>query len=222
LRELRDPSALKPLIAALRDEDAGVRLQAAAALGELGDASAVGPLIATLKDADNNVRWAASFALRDLGGPAVDPLIAALKDSASNVRASAAKALGEIRDPRAVDPLIARLEDSDSIVRSIAASALVDIGTPAADRLLPALRAGDLAAVARAYLFFVGWAEPGSEDVLIRTINGKGTLEMAEVFLNCGNLRLKDAAERWAGAHGYSTVSLPRSGGGAVNWGARR
>ncbi len=222
LRELRDPSALDALIVALGDEDAGVRFQAAAALGELGDPRAIRPLVATLKDPDNDVRWAASFALRDLGARAVDSLVIALEDSDSKVRAGAARALGEIRDPRAVDPLIARLEDSQPVVQSIAASALVRIGAPAAERLIPALRGGDLAAVARAYLFFVAWAEPGSEDVLIQTLNTKGTPEMAQVFLNCGNLKLKDAAERWAGSHGYSTVSLPRSGGGALSWGSRR
>ena len=41
-----------PLIALLTDNEAGVRRQAAWALGALGDARALDPLLSALKDAD--------------------------------------------------------------------------------------------------------------------------------------------------------------------------
>ena len=45
---------MEPLIAALKDENPGVRTEAAKALGEIGDARAVQPLIEALKAEDFN------------------------------------------------------------------------------------------------------------------------------------------------------------------------
>ena len=86
---------LKPLIAALRDSDAGVRWDAADALGLIGDAEAVSPLIDTLRDAHVYVRRAAATALGKLGDVrAVAPLINALSDV--DVRNQALEALRTI------------------------------------------------------------------------------------------------------------------------------
>ena len=53
-------AAIDALVGALKDIDAGVRRQAAAALGEIGNARAVPGLIESLKDADADVRHRAS------------------------------------------------------------------------------------------------------------------------------------------------------------------
>ena len=75
-----DPSALGPLVDALKDADVEVRTNVTEALGRIG-ANAVEPLIATLEDPDDHVRIGAATALRQIGdGRSVDPLIAALKD----------------------------------------------------------------------------------------------------------------------------------------------
>ena len=92
------PSAVAPLIAALKNEKSRARAGAAEALGKIED------------------------------GRAVEPLIAALQDEISNVRAGAAEALGEIKDVSAVEPLIAALEDEDTDVRNSAAKALAKMG----------------------------------------------------------------------------------------------
>ncbi len=57
------------LVEALKDDDAGVRKNAALALGQMGDEAeaAVGALIATLKDADVDVRGAAAVTLGHIG-----------------------------------------------------------------------------------------------------------------------------------------------------------
>ena len=55
LGELDDARAVAPLIAALRDGDAGVRRAAARALGVLGDARALQPLRALLADPNHEV-----------------------------------------------------------------------------------------------------------------------------------------------------------------------
>lgn len=56
-------AAVEPLIRALKDEDVGVRLIAASALGDTRDARAAEPLNQALKDEDGNVRRAARESL---------------------------------------------------------------------------------------------------------------------------------------------------------------
>ena len=104
-------AAVDGLIAALSDSDAGVRRQAAYALGELRS------------------------------GRAVEGLTRALKDEAVEVRASAISALGEIRDPRAAAAIAGALKDADPGVRARAASALSELRDKASvDALIGATR----------------------------------------------------------------------------------
>ncbi len=60
---MRDERAVEPPIQALKDDDNGVRRNAAEALGYMGDERAVEPLNQALKDDDNEVRKAAKKAL---------------------------------------------------------------------------------------------------------------------------------------------------------------
>lgn len=138
--------AVKPLIAALKDNNPLVRRHAAEALGEIKDPRAVEPLIAALKDTDSLIRRHAVKALgkiRDLR--AIKPLIAVLnEDRESHVRMSAAEALGWIEEPGAVEPLVSALEDEHWNVRSRAAKALGRIKDPrAVEPLVSALKDED-------------------------------------------------------------------------------
>ena len=56
-------NAVAPLIPLLTDTEAGVRRQAAWALGALGDARALEPLLSALKDSDAGVRRQAAWAV---------------------------------------------------------------------------------------------------------------------------------------------------------------
>ena len=100
---LRDPSAVEPLITALRDRNSRVRHTAATALGHIGDSRAVEPLRKILPDRK---------------GAAYDP-----------VGAAAARALGEIGDPRAVEPHIRALRYSHPAISSAAIVALSESAT---------------------------------------------------------------------------------------------
>ena len=122
LRSIHDNTrGVKPLIAVLNDEEAGVI--AARALGYLEDPLAVESLCAALKDGPNEVRCAAAEALGKLkDGRAEEHLIAALGDDYWRVRMAAVQALGEFKD---VEPCIGALKDEHPDVRWVAAKVLV-------------------------------------------------------------------------------------------------
>ena len=65
----RDPTAVEPLIRALKDRDGDIRSTVAAVLGEIGDEQAVPHLTRALQDEDSRVRAAATDALRKIAGP---------------------------------------------------------------------------------------------------------------------------------------------------------
>jgi hypothetical protein len=128
LGQMRDPRAVQPLIAALKDSDRHVPETAAEALVKIGT-PAVEPLIVALKDSDSNVRRLAAGALGQIGDArAVEPLIAALTDSNWELRQAAARALEQIGDARSFEPLVAALKDSNEFVRKEAAEGLAKIG----------------------------------------------------------------------------------------------
>jgi len=62
LRSIGDPRGVEPLINALKDSAAIVRVAAALSLGQMGDDRAVQPLADALKDKDEEVRIAAGWA----------------------------------------------------------------------------------------------------------------------------------------------------------------
>ena len=127
-----DPRAVQPLVAALGDQDIGVRWQAIRALGRIG-AAAVEPLVSVLGTTTNGVRWWAAAAVEKLGASAVQALIRALSDKNWELRQQAVEVLGALGDKRAVEPLVAMLKDSNGGVVTRAAVALEKLGWVAPD-----------------------------------------------------------------------------------------
>ena len=122
------PDKVAENIAALQDEDWGVREDAAIALGHARDARAVGPLIRVLRDSDHAVRTAATSALEHIGSPAVMELGACLRDPELSVQEAAASVLSSIADDRVLDPLISALLSPDWVVRMHAVKAVNRLG----------------------------------------------------------------------------------------------
>ncbi|MDQ1327356.1 MAG: Lipoyl-binding protein, partial [Candidatus Poribacteria bacterium] len=137
LGNMKDPTAIAPLIEAMKAIPAGatedertyaasVRTSAITALAIIG-APAVEGLISTL---ENNIetetaRVNSASVLGTIGDKrAVMPLINALKDQNKNVRAVSATSLGTLKDRRALTPLIEALNDSDLVTRINAATSL--------------------------------------------------------------------------------------------------
>lgn len=126
LGKLKDKRASKPLREALSDPNAGVRGNAAFALGEVGSTDATPSLVsALLGDAEEWVRKSAAKALGILGSrKAVLPLIQALDDASHMVRKNAARSLGLIGGPDALQALTRVLSDQDPILTKIARDAI--------------------------------------------------------------------------------------------------
>ena len=131
LGEIGDQRALRPLLRALKADDAGVCVAALDALCRMGDPQAVEPIIGTLRHESGAVRVAAVETLRRLGATAaVEPLRGLLRDPVWDVRRAAAEALGRLKDPRAIDALAEALADGDEDVREASAMALGSLGEP--------------------------------------------------------------------------------------------
>lgn len=116
LRELRDPRATGPLLAALDDSDLLTRIYAAWALGAIGDPRAAAGLVPLLEDEEADLRKVAAFALgslRDWGAAAAragPALRAALNDPVEDVAWNAALALARRGDAAGL-PLLRRMLD---------------------------------------------------------------------------------------------------------------
>lgn len=128
--------AVAPLVEALDDPAAEVRMQAALALDELGPqaSGAIAALIDRLVDDDATVRETAAGALEKIGPAAVPPLIAQLSSEAGERRLQAARLLrrfgAEAR--QAVPTLVEALKDEDPDIHVAVASALYAIDPEAA------------------------------------------------------------------------------------------
>jgi HEAT repeat protein len=140
----RDPRVVAPLIAALNDTDAAVRVRAAEALGTRDEAHVVPVLVALLEDADADVRRMAVQSLGRIGQEsAFDALLAALADADDSMRVQAAEALGNLPPHLTAQALVAAfLQDPAPAVQTAARQSLAQPGNHhAASLLLDALPA---------------------------------------------------------------------------------
>ncbi len=127
----RDPRAVNPLAAALRDPSTDVQRWSAWALAHIADEQALRALIAATADGDADVRmWAAYGLGLDKTGDedAIRILISMTRDTDVRVRRWAARSLGEIGDASAVANLRAALQDGDPSVREAAEKVLAKLG----------------------------------------------------------------------------------------------
>ena len=205
------PSAVDPLIAALKDSNnKSVRQGAAGALSKIKDPRASEALIAVLKENpdDNDV----IYALWTLKDPrAIEPLLVDLNKKKGsdafgivdllNLRGTAGF-LEDFKDPRVDSALLEALKQPQT--------------------------AWNIIVIYGAYPFFIRRGEPGSEDILIAALNRFGdefgdnfmNTDMATAFLSCGNLKLEQAARELAQRKGWTLT--PITGKGSIHWGSSR
>lgn len=121
LGTIESPRGVDLLVPLVRDDaDAGVREQAAWALGMIESAAAVPALTSATEDAVDGVREQAAWALGMIeSADGVDALLALLGDGNADVRNQAAWGLGMIESSDAVSGLAAAFADETSVeVRS--------------------------------------------------------------------------------------------------------
>jgi HEAT repeat protein len=112
--------AVENLINSLEDNDWQVRWYAAEILGEIGDVRGIKPLIKLLNDNNNGVQSNSSIALIKIGKPCVDILIDNLNSKEWQIREHITEILGEIGDVRSIEPLTKSLNDKNGDVRMAA------------------------------------------------------------------------------------------------------
>lgn len=147
IANLKDTSAVTPLLYCLnnKDENYKVRLACADALGRIGDRYAVAPLIEVVKDEDEKsvyLRETAASALGMLGDlRAVDPLVSILEaqkgiwNKFTFLKERVIEALGKLRldnNERVFNALKNSLLDESPQIRINAIEAIMDSDNPAA------------------------------------------------------------------------------------------
>ena len=148
---LRSDDVALPLINALQDPVAMVRIQAATSLSVLVIPRALPVLITLLQDPDREVRAAAAFAAAKLGARQSLPiLLEILRDGPRDARRQAAISLRLVGDAAAVPALMDALADRGRSVQEEAAATLGHLGDPrAVPALMNALTAANIMAEER-------------------------------------------------------------------------
>ena len=214
---------------ALHDDESGVR---ATATSKLTDQAVLGNL--ALEDKDPDVRLAAAGRLTDRASL----LKVALNDQEQNkdVRCIAMDTLARLGDKSAAGPLSTALPDLG--VNGALGSALEKLGWQPASAnervyfwvcqqditkmkahweetkrvLLNDLRSGDYRKSESAVYSLVSLGNQEVTPELIRFLNESSNQTTAEMFLNCGNPELHQAAADWAKRNGYQTLQTNLGG----------
>ena len=116
-------SALPALIEAARDENAGVRKEAVAALGRLGDKTTCGPLLAML---ENNPEAESALVAICRREGALEPVLAAFGPASAAKKAALLGVLGGVGGPQALEAARGAMKSGDAGVRLAAVRALAD------------------------------------------------------------------------------------------------
>ena len=193
---MKNGRATEALISALKgNENPDVRTHVVSVLGGTGDERYLDILISTLKnDRDPNVR-----------GHAADALATSVEHGRHGVQADPAE------EPRIIESLISALSDEDSNVQGWAAWSLSRTKAPKAQQALAEATAGkDLKTVAENYSSLI--RKKGNEMLLVMALLKYGNKDMAQRFVNSGNVLLDTVASKWALDSGYHffSVTVPR------------
>jgi len=200
--ELRQDAG--PLIAALGDEVAEVRLGAVKLLGGSRDDRALEPLLNMLAVEDAEMRRETLAALisilknREEKPPAksIAALCALLRDADPQLRSGAANVLGLLGDKRAIEPLLACLDDKDIRVCGAAALALGKLHAgEALERIIALLHDPEWLARNMAVTALRELADPRSEEALIAALEDENEMVASNAAVTLGKFGDKRVIE---------------------------
>ncbi|MBN2242600.1 MAG: HEAT repeat domain-containing protein [Acidobacteria bacterium] len=210
LGRIGDAEAVDALIEAAKDGNAIFRRSAIEALGRIGDAKAVEPLIEALRDEDMYIRNGAAYSLTRIGQPALPWLVGALRDWALGPR------IPEILRELDWQPS----SDEERVWVMVAErnrQALAENWDTARRVFMDSLKSGDNRDVQNAVFALIRIGRDETIGELVQVLQEKGTFAIAEVYLNCGNDILRDAARDWALKNGAG-IEIGDSGL-VIEWG---
>jgi len=201
--------AVWPLLSALKDKDALVRIKAAGELGNIGNPRAVEPLIAALKDKNKTVRFNAAEALGKIGDSrAVLPLVYSMNTQGEHLRV-VSDVLVSMNDIRAVPHLIVVLDsDKNADVRSEVVRVLGRLGDCRAIKpLIAALRDRNLDVRYSAAKALVKIGTPSTKSLIDNMKNADSSIR-SRVAGELGNLKTTDALKTLIAALKDKTPSV--------------
>jgi HEAT repeat protein len=187
----KDNRALDILIQSLRDKSPYIRNISAMTLGKYKDGKTIEPLISLFSDDDWGVRHVAQESLIEMGSLAVDELINIINSNTKKKRIIAGFTLSQINSPKA------------------------------ATYLKNCINNKDIEVVIGAYEYYIEQGDDSSIIILIDALKKDSSITMAEVFLNCGNWALNEAARKWANDNKYIIIPSSKESEGAI-WGKKR
>ncbi len=139
LGQLRDKTAIRPLISTLADKETLVRAGASTALVTIGSPT-VAPLIKALSHPALSVRKNAAVILAKIGSPAIDPLTEMMKKAEPGMRAVGMRIISRTGSGKAIPVLINGLGEKELEVRAQAVQGLIPFGRQVVPRLLATLK----------------------------------------------------------------------------------
>lgn len=136
------PEFVQPLMDALLDADASVRIEAARALAASGDPAAAIAITLLLTDRDAEVRKAAATLCAGMRAEStLERLHGLLFEPEPELKKLVVRILGEIGNPASVAPLAAWLGDDDDDLVAEVVRALGEIGRPGEEKRVAAILA---------------------------------------------------------------------------------
>lgn len=211
--------AVDALLLELEDSDSQSRIESARTLGHIGDLRAIKPLInsmLTINRTDDEYRAnqlieTAQIALGKYGKLALPELV------------------GQLNNWH-VNPYLAKILDSTGwLPRTDAQLVHMQIARRTKDALLANwdltlrilqddIKSGEPVAIHNALFTLIGLGKDESISVIVKTLKEKGSVELAEAYLNSGNELLRAAAKDWTDAHDLEVREFG-AGNTPVKWG---
>jgi HEAT repeat protein len=191
LGNIGDSKAVDPLIKAAKNGRDILRRAAVEALGRIGDARGIGTLIEALQGDDSYIRDGASIALANIGDPAIPELVQSLPNWAAGP--AAAKILKDLGWQPSTDK-----ERIWTYVAERNGRSLLDDWETAKRVFRDSLKSGNNQEVLSAVYALIGIGRDEMTGELVNTLQEKGTVTIAEAYMNCGNDVLRNAARDWA------------------------